>query len=222
MNLFDMLETSYLFSYNANKRDEDTVKRFFTKRDKANLYASFFIGVFLVLFCGCSKPPTQEIENAEQTIALANEKEADLYVGHLYSQAENSLGQAKSQMQENKHKEARKAAQEAVNLALQAISQVEQNKNKMGEETERLIIESEKFLEELKILAARAMKSNVAIEREALLSAIGKYELDMLEIKEQFRTQNIRQAYNQVSKTMTSMKQNKETIQHAFDMQSKT
>jgi hypothetical protein len=125
-------------------------------------------------------------------------------------------------VQADKYKEARKAAQEAVNLALQAISQVEQNKNKMGEETERLIIESEKFLEELKILAARAMKSNVAIEREAVLSAIGKYELDMLEIKEQFRTQNIRQAYNQVSETMTSMKHNKETIQHAFDMQSKT
>lgn len=192
------------------------------KKDTEILYASFVIIFLSVFFCGCSKPPTQEIENAEQTIALAKEKEADLYVEHLYGQAEDSLRQAKELMQGNKYKDARRTAQEASHLALQAISQVEQNKREMGEDTERLILESEKFLEELKMLAAQAIKSNVSIEREEILSSIGKYEIDMLEIKEQFRTQNIRQAYNQVSTTMTNMKDKKETIQHAFDLQTKT
>jgi len=189
------------------------------KRKLEILYASFVIIFLCVLFCGCSKPPTQEIENAEQTIALAKEKEADLYAEHLFNQAEASLRQAKALMQGNKYKDARKTAQEASHLALQAISQVEQNKREMGEETERLILESEKFLAELKMLAARAIKNNVSIERDEILSSIGKYEIDMLEIKEQFRTQNIRQAYHQVSTTMKSMKDKKETIQHAFDLQ---
>jgi HEPN domain-containing protein len=192
------------------------------KKDTGILYVSFVIVFLSVLFCGCSKPPTQEIEHAEQTIALAKEKEADLYVEHLYSQAQDSLRQAKELMQGNKYKDALKTAQEAAALALQAISQVEQSKKEMGEETERLILESEKFLEELKILAARAIKSNVSIEREEILSSIGKYEIDMLEIKEQFRTQNIRHAYNQVSKTMTNMQDKKAAIQLAFDVQPQT
>ena len=125
-------------------------------------------------------------------------------------------------MQGNKYKDALKTAQEASALALQAISQVEQSKKEMGEETERLILESEKFLEELKILAARAIKSNLSIEREEILSSIGKYEIDMLEIKEQFRTQNIRHAYNQVSNTMTNMQDKKAAIQHALDVQPQT
>ena len=192
------------------------------KKDTVILYVSFVIVFLSVLFCGCSKPPTQEIELAEQTIALAKEKEADLYVEHLYRQAQDSLRQAKELMQGNKYKDALKTAQEASALALQAISQVEQSKKEMGEETERLILESEKFLEELKILAARAIKSNLSIEREEILSSIGKYEIDMLEIKEQFRTQNIRHAYNQVSNTMTNMQDKKAAIQHAFDMQPQT
>ena len=112
------------------------------KRYMEILSASFVIFFLTVLFCGCSKPPTQEIENAEQTIALAKEKEADLYVEHLYGQAEDSLRQAKELMQGNKYKDARRSAQEASHLALQAISQVEQNKREMGEDTERLILES--------------------------------------------------------------------------------
>lgn len=195
------------------------MKRFFMKRDKEILYAPFVLVFLSVLFCGCSKPPTQEIEHAEQTIALAKEKEADLYAEHLYSQAEDSLRDAKELMQRRKHKDARRTAQEAVNFALQAISLVEQNKREMGEETERLILESEKFLDELKMLAARAIKRNASIQRGEILSAIGKYEIDMLEIKEQFRTQNIRQAYNQVSTTMTDMKHKKESIQHATETQ---
>jgi hypothetical protein len=192
------------------------------KKDTEILYVSFVIVFLSVLFCGCSKPPTQEIEHAEQTIALAKEKEADLYVEHLYSQAQDSLRQAKELMQGKKYKDALKTAQEASALALQAISQVEQSKKEMSEETERLILESEKFLEELKILAARAIKSNVSIEKEEILSSIGKYEIDMLEIKEQFRTQNIRHAYNQVSNIMTNMQDKKATIQHAFDVQPQT
>ena len=192
------------------------------KRDIDIFYAFFVVALLPVLFCGCSKPPTQEIEHAEQTLALAKEKEADLYVEHVYGQAKDYLRQAKELTQGNKYKDARKKAQEASHLALQAISQADQNKKEMGEETEKLIIESEKFLEELKMLAARAIKSNVSLEREEILSSIGKYEIDMLEIKEQFRTQNIRQAYHQVSTTMTDMQNKKAAIQHAFDLQTKT
>src|SRR4030067_774992 len=76
--------------------------------------------VFFIGNIGREKPPTQELENAERAVVEAKQKEADIYVPDVFSKAEETLKKAKDLMRERKYKEAKKAAEDSINLAKQA------------------------------------------------------------------------------------------------------
>ena len=154
--------------------------------------------LILVLLIGREKPPTLEVENAEKAVAEAKQKEADIYVPDIFSKAEESLRKAKDLVREKKYKEAKKAAEDTINLAKQAISQVEQNKSKMKAEAEQMISDIRKGTDELKSLIAKPSKRMTKRERKEVEELIQKWEKDIKNIEAMMEAQKIRQAYDQL------------------------
>jgi hypothetical protein len=161
----------------------------------------FIVFIVLVLasfMIGCAKPPTQEVEKAEKAIADAKQKEAHLYVQIEFQKAEEALKQSKELIAVKKYKEAKAAAEESSNRALMAISLVETNKTAMKEEAEKMVQEIQQSLFELKSLAAAAIKKKAAINKEEVQSVIGKYELDIVSVKDLLQELKISGAYDQL------------------------
>lgn len=154
--------------------------------------------LILVLLIGREKPPTLEVENAEKAVAEAKQKEADIYVPDIFSKAEETLKKAKDLMREKKYKEAKKAAEDTINLAKQAISQVEPNKSKMKAEAEQMISDIRKGIDELKSLIAKPSKRMTKRERKELEELIQKWEKDLANIEAIMEAKKIRQAYDQL------------------------
>jgi hypothetical protein len=159
--------------------------------------------MFLLSFIfACAKPPTQEIADAVKAIADAKAKEADLYVQDVFANAQEEMKKAGEMVTAKKFTEAKTAALEAVKLAQQAASLVDQNKQKMKEGLEAMLPDLQKSLDEVKSLAATAIKKNAVASKDELQSAIGKLELDMTNVKEQIQSGQIRQA-SDLAKSLT-------------------
>jgi hypothetical protein len=174
----------------------------------------------ITLLSGCAKPPTKEVENAEKAIAEAKQIEAALYAQDIFTEAEDSLKKAKDLIAVKKYKKAKTAAEEAAKFAQQAISIVEPNKTKMKEEAEKLIQDVQNSMDEVKTLTATAIKKKAPINREEVQNTIGKYEVDMVGIKDQLQMQKIRQAYDQLKAMMEHIKSQKENLIAALEQRS--
>jgi len=174
----------------------------------------------IMLFYGCAKPPTKEVENAEKAIAEAKQKEADLYVQDVFTKAEDALKNAKDLIAVKKYKEAKKAAEDADSLAQQAIPMVEPNKAKMKTEVEQMIPEVQGTMDELKSLVAKAIKKKAPINREEIQSSLGKWEIDMVNIKDQLQGGRVRQAHDQLLSMKEQMKMQREILVAAVEQES--
>jgi hypothetical protein len=181
-----------------------------------NVYPSFLLSItlcFLVLtLTACSKPPVQEIEDAKNAIAEARQQEADLYVQPVFTESENALQRALDLVAEKKHNEARGAAVEAAILARQAASQVEQNKMKMRDANDQAAIEAQKLMEEIKVLASKAIKRKLAKSEGEIQTSIGKAELDMVKVKEHMQSDSVRQAHDEITSLLEHLNARKQTL----------
>ncbi len=186
-----------------------------------------FLTVFLVsilvfsvtIITGCAKPPTKEVESAEKAVAEAKLKEADLYVQDVFMKAEDSLKKAKDLVAVKNYKDAKKAAEDALSDAQQAIPMVDLNKAKMKTEAEQMVQDVQGAVDELKSIVAKAPKKKSPINREEIQGMIGKWEVDMVSIKEQLEAQKIRQAYDQLKSMGEEIKAQKESIVAAMEQQ---
>jgi hypothetical protein len=158
---------------------------------KIGLVVCIFV---LAMVFACAKPPTQEISDAEKAIADAKTKGADLYVADIFAKAQDEMKKAGEMVVAKKYAEAKAAALEAAKMAQQAVSLVEPNKQKMKEALEAMLPDMQKTLDEVKSLAATAIKKKAVASKEELQSAIGKLEIDMTSMKEQLAAGQIRQA----------------------------
>jgi len=170
------------------------------------------LSMSITLLYGCAKPPTKEVENAEKAIAEAKQKEADLYVQDVFARAEESLKKAMDLIAVKKYKEAKQSAEEAMTLAQQTIPMIEPNKAKMKTEADQMIPEVQSALDEIKSLVATAVKKKTSINREEMQGSIGKWEVDMVTIKDQLQGGRIRQAYDQFISIKDQMKLQKEML----------
>lgn len=164
------------------------------------------------ILSGCAKPPTKEMENAEKALAEAKQQEADLYVEDVFTKAEESLKKAKDLVVEKKYKEAKTSAEETGKLAQQAISMVEANKAKMKAEAEQMAQDVQAAMDDLKSFIAKAIKKKAQINREEIQGMIGKWEVDMVNIKDQIQTGKIRRAHDQLTLMKEQIKSQREGI----------
>ena len=172
----------------------------------------------LSLVVACAKPPTQEIANAENAIADAKAKEADLYVQDVFTKAQDELNKANEMVTAKKYDEAKTAALEAAKMAQQAASLVDQNKQKMKTELEAMLPDVQKSLDETKSLATTAIKKKVAAKDE-VQSTIGKLELDITNVKDQLQAGKIRQASDLAKTVSEQINAEKQTLTDAMEQQ---
>ena len=168
--------------------------------------------LFVLLITGCAKPPTQEIAKAEKVLEEAKLKEAHLYAADIYKKAEESLKNAKDLVVNKQYKEAKKAAEETVQFAQQAITMVEPGKTKIKKEAELILKEVEKSLTGFKTLAAKAIKKKVFAAREDVEGLIGKWEIDLVNIKEKLLNRQAKQAYDDITVVKEEIKSKEEMI----------
>ena len=161
---------------------------------------------------GCTKPPTEEIIKAEKAVAEAKQQEADLYVQDIFMKAEESLAKAKDLVAGKNYKEAKKIAEETVQLAEQSKMMTGPNKEKMKAETEQIIVDIQESIDEFKTSVAKAIRMKAQINREELQGLIGKWEIGMVDIKEQLRAGKIRHAHDQLISIKDQIKSQEEGV----------
>ncbi len=182
------------------------------KRARFNIIFMAVLILSLPLILGCAKVPTEEMTKAENAVAEAKQKEADLYVSDVFMQAEESLKKAKDLVTLKKYKEAKSAAEETVMLSEKAISLVEQNKAEMKSVAEDMVETITKGLDELKTSVAAAIKKKAAINREEVQGTLGKLEIDFVGAKEKLEALQIRQAYDELKAIEDKINTEKEGI----------
>jgi hypothetical protein len=183
---------------------------------KKIVFNSFLILLFALsvsYITGCAKPPTQEMAKAEKAVEEAKQKEAHLYVPDIFKQAENLLKNAKDLVVNKNYKEAKKAAEETVQISQQAIAMIEQSKAKMKVEAEQLMEGVQKDLEEFKIMAAKAIKKKVFASSEDIQKAIGKLEIDLVNIKEKLQGGQVKQAYDDLKTAKEQLANQKQIVE---------
>ncbi len=183
------------------------------KRARFNIIFMAVLILSLLLILGCAKVPTEEMTKAENAVAEAKQKEADLlYVSDVFMQAEESLKKAKDLVTLKKYKEAKSAAEETVMISEKAISLVEQNKAEMKSVAEKMVETITKGLDELKTSVAAAIKKKAAINREEVQGTLGKLEIDFVGAKEKLEALQIRQAYDELKAIEDKINTEKEGI----------
>jgi hypothetical protein len=82
----------------------------------------------------------------------------------------------------------------------------------MKTEAEQMVQDVQGAMDEMKSIVAKAAKKKSPINREEIQGKIGKWEVDMVSIKEQIEAQKIRQAYDQLKSMGEEIKAQKESI----------
>jgi hypothetical protein len=187
------------------------------KRVSKCSFVGFVLFLSIAFITSCSKAPTKEIANAEKALDEARLKEADLYVEDIFFKAEDSLKKAKDLMNEKKYRDAKKAAEECIRLSKEAISLVEVNKKKMKEEAEKLYAELTKEIEDVKAILARSLRSKTPEEQKEIQEMVGKWDLEMINIRDSLKADRIRYAYDglkPIKEQITAQKEKFTSLTH--------
>jgi len=181
---------------------------------RGTCYVLFFVFavISLMLLVGCSKPPTEALQKAEQALEEAKQKGANLYVEDLFKKAEEGLKKAKDQVAAKQYKEATQTLLEVIPAAEQAVAGIEAGKAKMKEEAEKFVGEAQKGLDELKTDVATAIKNKLPVAKEEIQAAIGKMEVDFAGAKEKLQSGSIREAFDGLKEIIETLKAKKEDI----------
>ena len=161
-------------------------------------WSPFIIIFYLSLHYGCAKPPTEKMEHAAKAIAEAKQEEADLYVEDTFEKAEDALQRAHDLISEKEYEEAKTAALEAIRLAKHARSMVEFNKERMREETEQMLENVMISIDEVKILASRALKKKAHVNRDDIQRFIDRWESEIIGLKDNLEEQGIRHGFDKL------------------------
>lgn len=188
-----------------------------SRKDVFSQLSVLMVVLSLVLFIGCAKPPTAEMEKAEKAVAEAKEKGANLYAEEAFKKAEAVLQNAKDLVGGKKYKEAKAAAEEAATLAGQSLADVDANKAKMKTDAEQMIVDLQKEMENIKGLVVAAIKKKAQVNREEIQSALGKWELDLTATKDQLQGGKIREAMDQLKAIGPQLKTQTDNVTAAME-----
>jgi hypothetical protein len=87
----------------------------------------------------------------------------------------------------------------------------------MKEEAVQKISAAETLIKEVKDLASKAIKKKVGPNQDELKTFIGNTELEMVNINESTKTEQIRQAYDKITVLLEQLKSQKETLTAALE-----
>jgi hypothetical protein len=168
--------------------------------------------IFLFLLSGCAKPPAEEMDQAAHAIAEAKLKEADLYVEDTFKMAEAALQRARDLVAEKEYKDAKTAAIEANRLAKQARSMIESDKAKMRQDTDQMLEKVRASIDEVKILADKAFKKKVPLNRDDIQFFIDTWEAGIVNVRDNLDKQRIRQGFDKLVVIQKQIKHQKDNL----------
>jgi hypothetical protein len=178
----------------------------------------YFLSLFVLvafsfaLVMGCAQPPTEEMAKADKAVAEAKEKEANFYAEDAFKKAEDAFKKAKDQVAAKQYKEAKQVAIDTVALAQQAIAGVEAGKAKMKEDAAKMVADVDKALDDLKTDVAAAIKKKLAVPKEEVQAAIGKWGVDLAVVKDKIQGGKISEAFGELKAMLTAVGAKKEEI----------
>jgi hypothetical protein len=175
-------------------------------------YISFILITLFPFIYGCAQPPTEEMDHAAQAISEAQGKEADLYAEDTFKKAEGALQRAHDLVEVKEYDEAKTAAMEAARLAKQARSMVESNKEKMREETKRMLENITISIDEVKILAARAFKQKAHINRADIQNFIDRWESELTRLRDNSDEEGLRHRFDKLVIIQKQIKHQKNNL----------
>jgi len=152
------------------------------------------------------------MEHAAKAIAEAKQEEADLYVEDAFRKAEDALQRAHDLISEKEYEEAKTAALEATRLAKHSRSMVEFNKKRMREETEQLLENVRISIDEVKILASRALKKKARVNRDDIQGFIDRWESEIIGLKDNLDEQGIRHGFDKLVIIQKQIKHQKDNL----------
>jgi uncharacterized protein YhaN len=152
-------------------------------------------------------PSAEEVRNAEMALSEAKQNEADLYSQNEYQRAEDSLARATHLMAAKDNRKAKKAIEEANEQAHQASKEAEGNKAKMKAEDERMLVDFNRQVDELKIRVANTGTDTPTKVPREIQELVGKWEIMKMRIPGLIQRGSIRVAYDEL-KTIAGMLNN--------------
>jgi hypothetical protein len=156
-----------------------------------------FIAVLLtaLLIYGCAKPPTEEINNAEEAVAVAeSNNNAVNYAGHLLEQAKNALFYMREEAAAKNYDLAKKYAAEAVELAGLAIKEgdnaakdvkLKDEASLVIEGLETNVDETEQIINAARTGGLELDYDSICLEFDAVCQIMGQAQQSFLENKYQ-------------------------------------
>lgn len=171
-----------------------------------------FMAFSFALVMGCAQPPTEEMAKADKAVAEAKAKEANLYAQDAFKKAEDAFKKANDQVAAKQYKEAKQVAIDTVALAQLAIAGVEAGKAKMKEDAAKIAADVDKALDDLKTDVAAAIKKKLAVPKEEVQAAIGKWGVDLAVVKDKLQGGKISEALGELKAMLTAVGAKKDEI----------
>jgi hypothetical protein len=134
-------------------------KEFFMKLIRNSFLCICMAFVLIMLFAGCAKPPTEEMNNAAEAVTRAeNDSDAGTYAFNSIARARDSLARMNSEADSKRYDAARAYAAEAIAAADRAISEGRSGAARAREDAAAVVAQLPPLIEETEqgISAARA------------------------------------------------------------------
>ena len=137
----------------------------------------FFVCTALVLgllATACAKPPTEEMNNAIEAVARAeNDMDAVTYAGNSIARAKDALARMHSEAASKRYDQARSYAAEAINAAERAITDGRTNAARARDEASSLVSALRPLVEETGQRLDNAVAARLPIDSAALRRDFG-------------------------------------------------
>ena len=181
-----------------------------------------FLAVGLILsvalvFAGCAKPPTQELDAAQAALDEAKKAEADIYAPDAYRSASNALNEARAKVEQKDYEGAKASALQAKQLADRSRTEAETSKRTTRDEAQALVNSVSSGLTDARTALNSAPKGKGADEDlDQLRSDLGQAETSLSDARNSLNAGKYKDAQSQARSAESRLAQVQGSVQTAM------
>lgn len=170
-----------------------------------------------LIFSGCAKPPTQELDAAQAALDEAKNSEADIYAPKTYISASNSLQEARLKVEQQDYEGGKASAVQAKQFADRSRSEAEANKQIVRNDVQDQINRVSSGITDARLVIDSAPKGKGADEDlDQLRSGLGQAEASLSAARNNISGGKFKDAQTQAQSAESRMMQVTESIQTAI------
>lgn len=170
-----------------------------------------------LIFSGCAKPPTQELDAAQAALDEAKNSEADIYAPKTYISASNSLQEARLKVEQQDYEGGKASAIQAKQFADRSRSEAEANKQTVRNDVQDQINRVSSGIADARLVIDSAPKGKGADEDlDQLRSGLGQAEASLSAARNNISGGKFKDAQTQSQSAESRMMQVTESVQTAI------